>query len=83
MEKLKSLETVLDLVDGRVPVFGGTAAESVTRSGELIKAYQDLGCRHFLVQLPYHSEERFKAEFYRLMELGPEIVMLQDWSSDT
>jgi 4-hydroxy-tetrahydrodipicolinate synthase len=36
-----------------------------------------------LVQLRYISDDQFKTDFYTLMELAPQIVMLQDWSSDT
>jgi 4-hydroxy-tetrahydrodipicolinate synthase len=81
VERLSMVEAVLDEVGGQVPVFAGTASASVPESGELIKSYQKLGCEHFLIQLPYINEKQFKTEFYRLADLGPEVIMLQDWDA--
>ena len=80
-EKLKIVDAVLDEVAGQVPVFAGTAAGSAKESGEILKAFQNLGCQHFLIQLPYVSEDQFKTEFYRLADLGPKVIMLQDWDA--
>ena len=75
------VETVLETVNGVVPVFAGTASASVKESGELIKAYQEIGCKHFLIQIPYISDDQFRADFYTLADKGPEVVMLQDWDA--
>jgi len=82
-EKLKLVETVINTVNGQVPVFVGTASGSISESSAIIKAYQNLGCRHYLIQLPFVTDAQFKADFYSLVDLGPEIVMLQDWSQST
>ncbi len=80
-EKLAMAETVIEAVKGKVPVFAGTASTTVSESGQLIKAYQKLGCEHFLVQLPYHTNEQFKSDFLELAGLGPKVIMLQDWDA--
>ncbi len=81
-EKLDMVEAVLQTVNGKVPVFAGTASTSTADSGELIKTYQKLGCEHFLIQLPFHSEDQFTADFYNLAELDPKVIMLQDWDAN-
>jgi 4-hydroxy-tetrahydrodipicolinate synthase len=80
-EKLEMVETVLETVNGKVPVFAGTASASVRESGELIKSYQEIGCKHFLIQIPYISDDQLKADFYTLANYGPEVIMLQDWDA--
>ncbi len=80
-EKLEMVETVLETVHGAVPVFAGTASTSVRESGELIKSYQEIGCRQFLIQVPYFSDDQFKADFYTLANHAPEVMMLQDWDA--
>jgi dihydrodipicolinate synthase/N-acetylneuraminate lyase len=80
-EKLEMVETVLETVNGIVPVFAGTASASVRESGELIKSYQEIGCKHFLIQIPYISDDQLKADFYTLANHAPEVIMLQDWDA--
>lgn len=80
-EKLEMVETVLETVNGKVPVFAGTASASVRESGELIKSYREIGCKQFLIQMPYFSDDQFKADFYTLANYGPEVIMLQDWDA--
>ncbi len=78
-EKLNMVAKVLEVVDGAVPVFAGTADVDIEGSGRMIKAYQKLGCQHFLIQFPFKREDQFKEDFMRLMNNAPEVVMLQDW----
>ncbi|MBV6642345.1 MAG: dihydrodipicolinate synthase family protein [Cyclobacteriaceae bacterium] len=78
-EKLSMVEKVLEVVNGDVPVFAGTAAIDVESSGQLIRTYQSLGCSHFLIQLPFQNEDQFKTDFLTLMDHDPGVVMLQDW----
>lgn len=81
-EKIKMVETVLEAVNGVVPVFAGTASTTVQESRELIKSYLQAGCNHFLIQLPYVSDDQFKTDFYSLADAGPEVIMLQDWDAN-
>jgi len=78
-EKLSMVETVLETVNGRIPVFAGTASSNMKEPLKICQQYQDLGCDHFLVQIPFKSEDQFKKEFYRFADLDPEVIMLQDW----
>ncbi len=78
-EKLVMVETVMKTVDGKMPVFVGTAAPTQEESKKIMKDYQQLGYRHFLVQLPYHNDKQFRSDFLQLVESEPEIIMLQDW----
>lgn len=80
-EKLAMVDSVLQTVHDRVPVFAGTAANSLTDSVDIMKAYMQLGCRHALIQLPFISEEQFKTDFRQVAEQGPEVIMLQDWNA--
>ncbi len=80
-EKLDMVGQVLQTVDGKVPVFVGTAAGSVEDSAKLMKSYLEIGCRNTLIQLPFTSENQFKKDFAYLADLGAETIMLQDWDA--
>ena len=80
-EKLTMVDTALQKVDGKVPVFAGTAGNTADDSIEILKSYIELGCKHVLIQLPYTSEIQFKKDFLRLADCDPEVIMLQDWSA--
>ena len=79
-EKLGMVESVLETVNNAVPVFAGSADVDVQSSARMIRAYQQLGCKHFLIQLPYADDIQFKEDFLTLIDLDPEVVMLQDWN---
>lgn len=81
-EKLGMVESVLETVNNAVPVFAGTADVDIPSSGRMIRAYQQLGCKHFLIQLPYDDDIQFKDDFLTLIDLDPEVVMLQDWDAN-
>lgn len=80
-EKLKMVGHVMETVDGRVPVFAGTGGGSAGEAEKILKSFLDLGCRHISVQLPRQHDKQFKEEFFMLAELGPEVIMLQDWDA--
>ena len=80
-ERLAIVDCVLQTVEGKVPVFAGTASASYDESKEILKSYLGLGCKHVLIQLPFDNEKQFKQDFLRLAEYGPEVIMLQDWDS--
>jgi len=81
VEKLSMVETVLEGVNGEVPVFAGTAGAALKDSGKILKEYLGLGCNHVLIQLPYSTHDQFKCDFFSLADLGPEVIMLQDWDA--
>ena len=80
-EKCLLVETVLETVNGKVPVFAGSASGSFQESKELVKTYLQLGCDHILIQLPFESKDQFTRDFHVLADLGAEVIMLQDWST--
>ena len=51
-EKLAMVDHVMQAVNGSVPVFAGTAANTIDESMKLMKSYLELGCSHVLIQLP-------------------------------
>jgi len=81
VERESMVAAVMEEVDGKVPVFAGTSSGSVHEAKSVIRIYQNLGCTHFLVQLPWKNESQFTSEFYSLVDLGPEVIMLQDWDA--
>ena len=80
-ERLKMVDCVLETVNGKLPVFAGSAAGSVGESKEAIKSFLNLGCKHVLIQIPFNSVEQFKTDFQSLADIGPEVIMLQDWDA--
>jgi 4-hydroxy-tetrahydrodipicolinate synthase len=80
-ERENMVAIVLESVDGKIPVFAGTSSQSADEAKSVIRTYQNLGCTHFLVQLPWKNENQFTSEFYSLADLGPEVIMLQDWDA--
>ena len=80
-ERLAMVECVLKTTEGKVPVFAGTASSSFDEAKDMLLAYQDLGCKHVLIQLPFVDEKQFKDDFLGLADCGPEVIMLQDWDA--
>ncbi|MCG8308406.1 MAG: dihydrodipicolinate synthase family protein [Cytophagales bacterium] len=81
-ERFSMVDCVLKSVNGRVPVFAGTAANSVAESKRLMKSYLSLGCAHMLIQLPFDNRDQFREDFFELAESGAEVIMLQDWDAN-
>lgn len=80
-ERLEMVDHVQQTVDGKVPVFVGTSSPTITETEKILKSYLELGCKHILIQIPFLDEQQFKRDFIRLAELGPEVIMLQDWDA--
>lgn len=80
-ERMAMVDCVLQTVDGKVPVFAGTASSSIAKSKNILNSYLELGCRHILIQLPFANEIQFKKDFMRLADCDPEVIMLQDWNA--
>lgn len=80
-ECLKMVETTLTVTNGKVPVFAGLSEINFDRSLELLKSYLKLGCKQILFQIPFINEDQYKYRFFKLAELQPEVIMLQDWDS--
>lgn len=81
-EKLAIVDQVLQTVNGKVPVFAGTASTSIDESIKTMKSYVGLGCKHVLIQIPFVNDVQFKDNFNILADTGPEVIMLQDWNAN-
>jgi len=78
-ERLKMVEAVLEIAADKVMVIAGAGETDLLRSKHLIRKYISLGCKNILFQIPFEDELQFKNHFTELAELGPEMIMLQDW----
>lgn len=80
-ERLLMVDTVLDEVNGRVPVIAGAGETDLQKASDLLGLYIKRGCNHVLFQIPYVKEDVFYNNFMRLAETNPEVIMLQDWDA--
>jgi dihydrodipicolinate synthase/N-acetylneuraminate lyase len=78
-ERLQLVRVVLDEVQGQVPVFAGAGEADQDRQLQIVKRYLEMGCKEVLLQLPYKDDLQFIDRFQRMADLGPEVLMLQDW----
>lgn len=80
-ERLMMVEAVLEIAASKVTVIAGAGETDLSRSKHLIRKYISLGCKNILFQIPFENDRQFKDNFIELAELGPEMIMLQDWHS--
>ncbi|MBV5313158.1 MAG: dihydrodipicolinate synthase family protein [Prolixibacteraceae bacterium] len=80
-ERVKMVETVLEKVDRKLPVFAGAGETEIGKSKRIIARYLELGCRNVLFQIPYVDDKQFRAHFEELAGMDVEMIMLQDWSA--
>ena len=78
-ERRVMVETVLDMVAGRVPVFGGAAAQDRKFRHQILGDLQRAGCDHVLLQIPHETDAQYRDEVLGAAEFGFEVLMLQDW----
>ena len=79
VERLEMVEAVLEIAGNKVTVIAGAGETDLLKSKHLIRKYISLGCKNILFQIPFENEFQFKNHFNELAELGPEMIMLQDW----
>ena len=80
-ERLSIVQAVIEKVNGRIPVIGGAGETDSAQRQIIIKDLLKIGCENVLLQIPYENDEQFYAEFNRAAQLGPEMIMLQDFDS--
>jgi 4-hydroxy-tetrahydrodipicolinate synthase len=80
-ERIEMVSSVLEEVNGKVPVIAGAGETDLTKSKRLISEYIRLGCKNVLFQIPFQNETQFKNHFNELAATGPEMIMLQDWDA--
>lgn len=78
-ERMDLVTFVLEQVNGKIPVIVGTSERDFSKNLELLKEYIGLGCNDVLFQIPYLNDSDFSDKFMRLADLGPKMIMLQDW----
>ena len=78
VERKHLVETVLQEVNGRVPVIGG--ASSVNQKSRLRHAETLIGagCDGVLVYIPFEDEKRYTTDIHEIAETGPGFLVLQD-----
>ncbi len=80
-ERLEMISAVMEEVNNQVPVIVGGGGTELSESTKIIGSYIKMGCRNILFQIPYINEAQFCDYFMRLADLGPEMIMLQDWDA--
>jgi len=80
-ERLEMVDVVLREVNGRVPVIAGAGESDPEKAKEILKNYIRMGCKSVLFQIPFSTPARFKSDFMRLADIGPDMIMLQDWDA--
>ncbi len=80
-ERVDMVASVLEEVNGRVPVIAGAGETDLLKSKNLLKKYIALGCKNVLFQITFQNETQFRNHFNELAETGPEMIMLQDWDA--
>lgn len=80
-ERISMVDTVLQEVNGIVPVIAGAGETAIDKSKKLLREYASLGCTDVLFQIPYQNPEQFKSHFSELAELDITMIMLQDWDA--
>lgn len=81
-ERFDVVHTVLDEVQQRIPVIGGTCAP--THEGRLREArkFIELGCSGILVSVPYCDDQQYLREVREIGALDPGFLILQDRDGD-
>ena len=78
-ERRRIVAAVLEQTAGGVPVIGGAgAADRDCRLG-VVKDLLALGCDRVLLQIPYENDRQYRAHVLECEDLGPQMIMLQDW----
>ena len=81
IERLQMVNAVLETAGDAVPVIAGTGETDLSKSKNLWRRYNEIGCRNVLFQIPYKNDEQFKSQFFELAGLDPDMIMLQDWDA--
>lgn len=74
-EKRKVLETVIDEVGSRVPVYAGTGAESTWETLELTRMAKDIGCDAASIITPYYVAPKASELFNHYKTIASKVDM--------
>jgi len=79
-ERRLIVETLLERVDGRVPVIGGASSEDSQARLQNARMLVELGCDAVLVSIPFDDEENYRRAILEVVEIGPKSLVIQDWA---
>ena len=79
-ERRVIVETVLERVNGRVPIIGGASSEDRASRLANARTLVDLGCEAVLVSIPFEDHDRFRKDILEVAEVGPRSLVIQDWA---
>ena len=79
-ERRDVLRAVLETVGGARPVIAGVYADDRKSRLRLAEEYVALGASALLVSVPFSTTEQLVADVGEVANVGPELVMVQDWS---
>jgi 4-hydroxy-tetrahydrodipicolinate synthase len=73
--------TVVDAVDGRVPVIGGASHPDGLVRERIARSLIDAGCDGVLVSIVHETDDAYESAIRRLADLDPPSLMIQDWDA--
>jgi 4-hydroxy-tetrahydrodipicolinate synthase len=79
LEREQMVATVLDEVNGAVPVIGGASAEECSERVLYARRLIELGCTGILVSIPYEGRNSYQRDVMEIADLQPGFLMIQDW----
>ncbi|MFV2067496.1 MAG: dihydrodipicolinate synthase family protein [Pirellulales bacterium] len=80
-ERRTMVGTVMEQTAGRVPVIGGAGGDASHRSA-VVRDLLELDCDGILLQIAYENQRQYHQAVCEIADLGPKMIMLQDWASD-
>ena len=78
-ERRTMVGTVMEQTAGRVPVIGGAGGDACHRSA-VVRDLLELDCDGILLQIPYENQRQYRQAVCEIADLGPKMIMLQDWA---
>jgi 4-hydroxy-tetrahydrodipicolinate synthase len=78
-ERRAMVETVVAACAGRVPVIGGAGSTDAAQRERIARDILAAGCANLLLQIPFTGAHEYRDAVLRVAELGPAMLMLQDW----
>jgi len=73
------VETVVEEVNSRVAVIGGTAARSQNERIRNTDMLNRIGCDGILVSIPLANKQKYIKEIKEIADISPGFLMIQDW----
>lgn len=78
-ERIEILRCVIDTVDNRVPIIGGTSAKTQEERITYAENAINLGCDGLLISIPYGDSSEYIKAVKEICKVNPKFMMLQDW----